>query len=323
MEEKKHSLDRLKNILACPTCKGDLVRGRDKLTCRSCGMRYLIHEGCPIFLEPEADFTPTSNISRNPYTGTSLSLIEKYENGIILDDGAGYPLDQHNFDHVVQLEIVKYPTTDVVGNGLKLPFKSDSFDAVLSEAVLEHVQDPFTYVSEIYRVLKPGGEVYIDSAFMQPVHAYPCHYFNTTLLGLQYLFRDFEITQSGVGGHQMPWITLGWVLNSYANGFVDSTDKEIFLSKSVADLLNELPQEAKIDFYNRLDEGSVIELACGVNVFGKKPCDDIKKTSCAVPDLGSKSNNEVSLSQRCLLCYKKNGAAYTCKRIIDYLKAMI
>ena len=45
-----------------------------------------------------------------------------------------------------------------IGEGENLPFKSDLFDFVLSFDVLEHVNNVERVFSEVYRVLKPGGE---------------------------------------------------------------------------------------------------------------------------------------------------------------------
>ena len=42
-----------------------------------------------------------------------------------------------------------------VGGGL--PLETNSVDLIYSYAVLEHVDDPPTFVSEVERVLKPGG----------------------------------------------------------------------------------------------------------------------------------------------------------------------
>ena len=41
-------------------------------------------------------------------------------------------------------------------NGL-LPYKSNTFDVVYSNSVIEHMHDPLNFVSESFRVLKPGG----------------------------------------------------------------------------------------------------------------------------------------------------------------------
>jgi 2-polyprenyl-3-methyl-5-hydroxy-6-metoxy-1,4-benzoquinol methylase len=43
---------------------------------------------------------------------------------------------------------------------VRLPYADDSFDAVLSMGVLEHVQDPEASLDELHRVLVPGGLVY-------------------------------------------------------------------------------------------------------------------------------------------------------------------
>ena len=37
-----------------------------------------------------------------------------------------------------------------------LPFEDNTFDLVLSDYVLEHIESPYEFLSEIYRVLKPG-----------------------------------------------------------------------------------------------------------------------------------------------------------------------
>ena len=64
----------------------------------------------------------------------------------ILDLGSG--LDRRT-PNTINLEIEATPNVDVVGDGHSLPFKDSVFDAVISEAVLEHVQDPNRVVSEI------------------------------------------------------------------------------------------------------------------------------------------------------------------------------
>jgi SAM-dependent methyltransferase len=47
--------------------------------------------------------------------------------------------------------------TAVVGDGLRLPFPDSCFDRVIVAEVLEHIPDDETAISELARVLKPGG----------------------------------------------------------------------------------------------------------------------------------------------------------------------
>lgn len=49
------------------------------------------------------------------------------------------------------------PIVDVKADILKLPFDDNSFDIVLCNHVLEHIEDDAKAMKELYRVLKPGG----------------------------------------------------------------------------------------------------------------------------------------------------------------------
>jgi SAM-dependent methyltransferase len=43
------------------------------------------------------------------------------------------------------------------GDATRLPFPDSSFDVVITSEVLEHIQDDITAITEMVRVLKPGG----------------------------------------------------------------------------------------------------------------------------------------------------------------------
>lgn len=51
----------------------------------------------------------------------------------------------------------------IVGNGLKLPFKSNTFDNVICFEVIEHVPKDTKLISELIRVLKEQGTLYLST----------------------------------------------------------------------------------------------------------------------------------------------------------------
>jgi SAM-dependent methyltransferase len=52
---------------------------------------------------------------------------------------------------------LSYEIIEKIENGRRMRFENASFDAVISFQVIEHVQDIAAYLSEVKRVLKPGG----------------------------------------------------------------------------------------------------------------------------------------------------------------------
>jgi SAM-dependent methyltransferase len=51
----------------------------------------------------------------------------------------------------------------VQGDGSRLPFPDASFDLVLSHSVIEHVTEAERYFRECFRVLRPGGGLYLST----------------------------------------------------------------------------------------------------------------------------------------------------------------
>jgi hypothetical protein len=64
---------------------------------------------------------------------------------------------------------------------------------------------------EIHRVLKPGGEVVLHTAFLQPLHESPHHYYNATEFGVRAWFSDFKIEKCEVSGNFSPGFMLGFL----------------------------------------------------------------------------------------------------------------
>ena len=45
----------LLDILACPSCKGDVELKTEKIVCKKCGLKYPIRDDIPIMLIDEAE----------------------------------------------------------------------------------------------------------------------------------------------------------------------------------------------------------------------------------------------------------------------------
>jgi len=51
----------------------------------------------------------------------------------------------------------------VIGSIMEMPFKTDTFDVVVSSEVIEHVPNPNQALRECFRVLKPGGSFVVTT----------------------------------------------------------------------------------------------------------------------------------------------------------------
>lgn len=274
-EKKKRFEDYIFPMLKCIGCEDTQLSHDDKkITCRKCGSEYKVYHYIPIMV-PGTDTEKVFNysndvVAKTCYSDELIDLILKYGHGPVLDLGSGYNANIFPDLGTVKLDIFPLQNVDVVAYGERLPFRHETFEAVISMSAFEHVQNPFLLINNINKVLVPGGEVFIETAFLQPVHAFPDHYFNMTKQGLEYLCADFEKIMSGVQPHQFPSFALKWILKSWANK-LDGTAKEDFLNITVRDILDEYTKDS---FSKRwMEDFSTVdmeELACGVYFHGRK-----------------------------------------------------
>ena len=228
-------------------------------------------------LRKETRIADTQNVSANPYDEEMIRLIETYKDGLVLDCGAGRR--DIYFENVVNYEIVGYDSTDVIGVGEHLPFESNTFDAVFSIAVLEHVRDPFRCAAEIARVLKRGGELYCCIPFLQPLHGFPHHYFNATPQGARRLFEDLLRIESVTVSRAMhPIWALTWILRSWSEG-LDEPTRNAFLNMQIKDLVVAPEPLLNEPFSHELSPEKQSELAAGSIVKAVKERTDLPVTA--------------------------------------------
>lgn len=229
--------EHLLGSLRCPACRGRLSLAPDSATCAACSAKFPVVRGVPVLVDESksvfkiADCVATDGARERPptwkdkvrgtlqkvigSTGENLSGREKLGllagrlreeskaprvlilGGASIGVGAEALVLDPAFT-VVESDIVFGPRTNLVCDAHEIPFEDGTFDAVVAQAVLEYVIDPFRVVDEIHRVLRPRGFVYAESPFMQQVHGGAYDFFRFTHVGHRRLFRRFEEVDSGV-----------------------------------------------------------------------------------------------------------------------------
>ena len=102
-----------------------------------------------------------------------------------------------------QITDASYPMYNV----LDLPFDDDSFDAVVSDQVLEHIEgDPYLAFEELFRILKPNGIALHATCFVYPIHGAPSDFWRFTPNALKLLASPYaDILESGGWGNPYVW----------------------------------------------------------------------------------------------------------------------
>lgn len=212
-----------------------LIREQDDLVCSRCALRHPIVDGVPVIFHPENSvFDATETIeryrasARRPKRNLFATLrrfVPKVRANLIADQiagrirsmlppgskprvlvvgggdtgGAGLQsiLDDPNCT-TIESDIHFGARANLIADGHNLPFRSETFDVVICQAVLEHVARPQRCVDEIHRVLKPNGILFADIPFMCPVHMGPYDFTRFSLGGLRLACRRFEEEAAGM-----------------------------------------------------------------------------------------------------------------------------
>ena len=214
MTDFNQRLERLKPILACPSCQGKLNYDPDTATCTQCQDTYPIRQG-KIYFVPVPERVDELDklkgllkgwLGRYYYTvGRDLvaptypfnfrsRILKKLDptEKIVIDVGCGnYRMDEN----IITLDFFDYEAVDVVCDVGSLPFKRDSVDAFISRSVLEHIPDTSAVIQQFNRCTKPGGLSMHLIPFLYPFHASPYDFQRYTHKGQQTLFKGWEVIE--------------------------------------------------------------------------------------------------------------------------------
>jgi SAM-dependent methyltransferase len=243
----------LKTILQCVECTGTLAESSTGLICGTCHREYHSFRGKPVLIRndnplfPHSSFTESSNnqpeqggkgrfhaIKRLvPSKSVNLSrerCLQRLAQEIpgasshVLVLGCGDQanqleiLDAETACTLVFCDISKSVDLDVFCDAHRLPFKSATFDAVITTAVLEHVLYPDKVVSEMVRVLGDEGLIYSELPFLQSVHEGAYDFTRFSLSGHRRLMEAFS--EEDVGLVAGPGTALVWSICDFAKAVI-------------------------------------------------------------------------------------------------------
>lgn len=149
---------------------------------------------------------------------------------------------------LISFDIYISSNINFIADAHQIPLKDSYFDAVIIQAVLEHVLEPQKVVSEIFRVLKPRGLVYAETPFLQQVHEGAYDFTRFTQSGHRYLFRQFTMISSGCTagtGTQMLWSIDYFIRGLFRSRLLGKIAKLLFFWIRYFDYL--IPESYNID----------------------------------------------------------------------------
>ena len=138
-------------------------------------------------------------------TAYTQELLGPRTYGRVLNVGAG--IQSHNYQYNLRLNNDEYHTLEIsagqattyIGSVTDMPMvPTASYDWVLANAVLEHVDDMQAAVREIARVTKPGGRIYLQTPFHNEIHFVPNafkDYWRLTPFGYEELLKGMFVIE--------------------------------------------------------------------------------------------------------------------------------
>ncbi len=164
----------------------------------------------------------TLNLAARRNLRRLAELLAARGQALILNLGCGkrfigrQELEKWNCFKIINLDIEPLEDINLRADAHFLPFRNETFEAVITQALLEHTRDPKNVLTEVYRCLKKDGLVYAEVPFLQGFHPDKDDFYRFTLQGVENIFAAFKKIDLGLCAG--PSAAFAWILRDYVAG---------------------------------------------------------------------------------------------------------
>jgi hypothetical protein len=158
----------------------------------------------------------------------------------------GKSIMRSKFDKATYIGFDFYPGTnvDIVGDAHKLSQffeREEKFDLIFSSACFEHFAMPWVVATEISKLLKINGFVFVETHFSFSSHERPWHFFQFSDMALKSLFSKalgFECIEAGMSNPMVGRFSTfadDYLKHNFIKGLYCHSE---YLGKKVADVID-------------------------------------------------------------------------------------
>jgi uncharacterized protein YbaR (Trm112 family) len=195
----------LLDLLACPGCRSHpLIVQTGALGCSACGREFEVVDGVPVLLLQDL----SAAVEEHQEQDRSAPEVTEWPSS---PEGPGLTLGVRKCGAPsgwIQVDDHISDTTDVVADIHRLPFQDASFGAIVSCQGLEHSPEPTAATGELYRVLRAGGQLLLQTAFIQPFGVDHAHHYHATEYGARRWLSTFQVDACTVPEAMNPALAL-------------------------------------------------------------------------------------------------------------------
>lgn len=156
-------------------------------------------------------------LNRKPVEKAMISFAKYFKTGQkVLDIGCGNkPYEKFFKCQYIGLDPFSETKADIIADAWDTPCQDNEFDGIILNQSLEHIAETQKTVSEIKRILRPGGlailtvpqtmrnhsspipseKIVLNNFDKKKIRYFNVDYYRFTKFGLLYLFKDFEVME--------------------------------------------------------------------------------------------------------------------------------